>query len=136
MIRILVADNQPEWGAFSEQVLEKEGYDVSVASTVVDLKHLVEVDGYDLILVNADLMRGEFVEAIRQLFTRNADKAFIVVSMPSVRYREVQETRMAFKLGAKDCVDKPFSAEGLLRLVRQLVDEFVRRPARAQGVWS
>jgi DNA-binding response OmpR family regulator len=134
MPRILIADNQPEWREFSQRVLEGNGYDVTAAETVDRLKRLLEDDRYDLVLVNAELMRGEFREPIHGLFHQYADKPIIVVSVPSSVHQTVQDTRTAFKLGAKDCVDKPFSAEKLLVLVQLLLKEFAGRQSPKQGV--
>jgi DNA-binding response OmpR family regulator len=136
MYKILIADNQPEWREFSRRVLESQGYDVVLAETVPALDRQLKEDGYDLILVNADLMFGEFRESLHRLFRRNIDKPIIVVSVPSSAHQTVQETRTAFKLGAKDCVDKPFSSERLLSLIQRLLAEFAGRPIKRQGVQS
>jgi DNA-binding response OmpR family regulator len=132
--RILIADNQPEWREFSRRVLVTQGYDVVLADTVDSLRSLLQRNDYALILVNADLMRGPFRKPIHDLFQRNADKPIIVVSVPSSVHATVQETRTAFKLGAKDCVDKPFSRERLLALVQKLLDEFVNHQIQTQEV--
>lgn len=134
MYRLLIVDNQPEWRKFSQQVLSERGYDIVLAKTVENLTALLKENRYDLILVSAELMRDEFREAIHCLFHENPDKAIIVVSVPSLSHQDVQETRTAFKLGAKDCVDKPFSPERLLTLVRQLLEEFVGQQTKRQGV--
>ena len=133
MHKLLIADNKPEWRKFSRRVLG-EKYDVVLVNTIDDLASLLEENGYDLILVNAELMRGEFKSSMHYLFQQNPDKPIIVVSVPSLSQQdEVQETRTAFKSGAKDCVDKPFSPETLLTLVHQLLEEFVNQPSRTQG---
>jgi DNA-binding NtrC family response regulator len=134
MYKILIADNQREWLKFSRGVLASQGYQVILVETVAKLHQLLEDDGYDLILINADLMFGKFREPIHSLFSRNADKPIIVVSVPSSTHRTVQETRTAFRLGAKDCVDKPFSSERLLSLVQQLLAEFGDRRVERQEV--
>lgn len=134
MYEILIADNQPEWLKFSRRVLEGQGYRVTQVETVEALDKLLGKGGYDLILVNAELMMGEFREPMHRLFRRNADKPIIVVSVPSSIHQTVQDTRTAFKFGAKDCVDKPFSRERLLSLIRHLLDEFAGQPPRQQGV--
>ncbi len=134
MYKILIADDQPEWREFSRQVLESEGYDVVLAETVPTLDRLLKENGYDLILVNADLMFGEFREPLHRLFRHNIDKPIIVVSVPSSPHQTVQETRTAFKLGAKDCVDKPFSSERLLSLIKRLLADFAGQRVKKQGV--
>ena len=136
MYKILIADNQPEWLKFSRRVLQDHGYDVITAETIAALDKLLKENGHDLVLINADLMFGEFQEPIRQLILRNEDKPIIIVSVPSSIHQTVQETRTAFKLGAKDCVNKPFSSERLLALVKQLLDEFVGPQSKSQGVYA
>lgn len=134
MYSILIADNHPEWREFSRRVLQKQGYNVTLAATVDSLSQLLEGNDYDLILVNAALMRGPLREPIHRSFQRNLDKPIIIVSVPSSVHQTVQETRTAFRLGAKDCVDKPFSSERLLSLVRQLLGEFSGQHRKRQGV--
>jgi DNA-binding response OmpR family regulator len=133
MYKILVADNQPEWRSFSKRVLEAHGYEVHVVETINKLDQALGRDRYDLILLNAELLRDPSLDAVRSLFQRYTDKPIIVVSVPSVMYHAVQETRTAFRLGAKDCVDKPFSAGRLLDLVHQLLNEFANHHAQNQG---
>lgn len=134
MYKILIADNQLEWLRFSQGVLENHGYDVVLAQTIEKLEGLLIENDYDLVLINADLMFGEMESTIRKLFVRNADKPIIVVSIPSSAHRTVQETRAAFKMGARDCVDKPFSSQQLLALIRRLLDEFSGVHMGSQGV--
>ena len=134
MYKILIADNQLEWLKFSRQVLESQEYDVIQAETVATLDRYLKENGYDLILVNAELMRSEFREPIHRLFLRNADKPIIVISVSSSTRETIRETRIAFKLGAKDCVDKPFSSERLLCLIQQLLAEFAGHRVKQQGV--
>lgn len=135
MCKILIVDNHPKWLDFSKEVLESHGYEVVTALTVDSLQVLLDRNNHDLILINAAFMFGEFQEPIRRLFAKNADrKPIIVVSVPSSRDRALEETRTAFKMGAKDFVEKPFGNKQLLTLIKHLLDEFVGDKAKRQGV--
>lgn len=135
MYKILIADNHSAWLDFSKDVLESQGYKVVTALTVNSLRSLLDQNNHDLVLINAAFMFGEFQSTIQNLFKQNADKKpFIVVSVPSSTHKSLQETRTAFKLGAKDYVEKPFSTQQLLVLVKHLLDEFVGDQKQHQGV--
>lgn len=133
MPKILVADNQPEWREFAMRVLDGQGYEVRLTEGIEHLDTLLEGNGYDLVLLGSDLMHEPSRDALRSIVARNPEEPVVVVSVPSSAYRTVQETRIAFRLGARDCVDKPFSAERLLVLVGELLREFGGRYAREHG---
>ncbi len=135
MYKILIADNHQKWLDFSKNVLEHHGYEVVTALTVEALSSLLDRNGHDLILINAAFMFGDFQKPIRDLFEKNAEtKPIIVVSVPSSMHKGLQETRTAFKMGAKDFVEKPYSDEQLLSLVKHLLEEFAGDKAKHQGV--
>lgn len=114
--------------------MESHGYKVVITLTIDSLQDLLDQKNHDLILINSAFMFGEFQESIQRLFDENADKKpIIVISVPSSRNMALQETRTAFKMGAKDFVEKPFSNEQLASLVKHLFEEFVRKPLENQG---
>jgi DNA-binding response OmpR family regulator len=133
MYKILIGDTNSKWLDFSKGVLENNGYIVVTALTAESLRELLEKNNHDLILINAAFMFGEFQDTIRTLFSQNTDKPIIVVSVPSSTHKTLQETRTAFKMGAKDYVDKPFSSEQLLTLVKQLLEQFGRKQIEQRG---
>lgn len=136
MYKILIGDNNSKWLDFSKAVLESHGYVVVTALTTETLQDLLEKNNHDLVLINAAFMFGEFQETIRKLLLESADKPIIIVSVPSSTHKTLQETRTAFKMGAKDYVDKPFSSEQLLTLVKQLLERFSHKSIGHQGVAS
>ena len=125
MYRILIGDDHPEWLQFSRQVLESRGYTVVTASTMDAVHHLLEQNGHDLILINADFLFGKIQESLDEFFRNNKEKPIIIVSVPSSTHKALQESRIAFKMGATDYVDKPFNSEQLLALVEHLLSQFV-----------
>jgi DNA-binding response OmpR family regulator len=133
MYKILIGDTNSKWLDFSKGVLENNGYIVVTALTAESLRELLKKNSHDLILINAAFMFGEFQDTIRTLFSQNTDKPIIVVSVPSSTHKTLQETRTAFKMGAKDYVDKPFSSEQLLTLVKQLLEQFGRKQIEHRG---
>lgn len=133
MYRLLIADNHPEWREFSAHVLRENGYAVVLADTLNDLEMNLANNGYDLILVNVDLVRGELREPSHRIFLEYSNKPIIVVSIPSSVYQTVQDTRVAFKIGARDCVNKPFSSDKLLTLVQDSIEEFMGKFRGTQG---
>jgi DNA-binding NtrC family response regulator len=132
MDRLLIADTQKDWCEFAWGVLSKHRYEVSTACDVETLRRLLAENGYDLILVNVDLMGSDFGKPIHNFLMAKLEEPIVVVAMPGWGAEVVQQTRMAFKSGAMDCVDKPLSSKPLLDLVRHLLEEFRERSSRQQ----
>lgn len=127
MYKIVIADYSCEWQRFSKEILMKNGYKIFIADNLKTLLELLNEANFDLILVNSDMLKDELRKPIHDLFLNHLDKPIIVVSVPSnIQHEMVQQTRAAFKLGAKDYVNKPFSGEKLLELVGKLLDEFAK----------
>ena len=116
----------------TRQTLQDEGHEVVEANSVHKLEAWLSDNHYALILINADLMFGDVQEPMHCLFTKNVDKPIIVISVPSSNYRTIQETRTAFKLGARIAWTNR-SGEQLLSLVRRLLSEFAIAASCSEG---
>jgi DNA-binding response OmpR family regulator len=119
---ILIVDDEPAWRAFSQVTLTKEGYSVETASALGEALTLLQQDGYDLVVVNADLLEPEEREILDKLVTRCKGKRLVIVSEPFLsRTRSLAESRQAFKMGASDWVSKPLGKRTLLDFINALL---------------
>ena len=123
MNRLLIADAQMDWCEFSREVLSTQGYDVSIAEDVKTLREFLKANRYDLVLVNIDLIKQGFGKPFHELLMVRIEEPIFVLIMPSYGATTIQQTRVAFKCGAMDCVDRPLSPQRLLSLVQQLLEE-------------
>ena len=119
---ILIIDDEPAWRDFSQDTLTDEGYLVRTANALNEALHLLQEDGYDLIVVSSDLLQPEEKDLLDRLIARCKNAHLVVVSEPSLsRTHALTQSRAAFKLGAKDWVSKPMGKRPLLSLINALL---------------
>jgi two-component system KDP operon response regulator KdpE len=111
--RILVVDDEPQIQRFLKPALTASDYDVIVASTAREAKHLAVTRAPDLVILDLGLPDRDGKEVIAEL------RAFspLPIIVLSARGQE-QEKVDALDAGADDYVEKPFSIAELLARIR------------------
>jgi two-component system KDP operon response regulator KdpE len=111
--RILVVDDEPQIQRFLKPALSASDYDVIVASTGREAKHLAVTRAPDLVILDLGLPDQDGKEVITHL------RAFspLPIIVLSARGQE-QEKVDALDAGADDYVEKPFSIAELLARIR------------------
>ena len=122
MARILVVDDEPTLVATLRFNLEREGFDVIVASDGGEALELVEGQRPDLVLLDLMLPGMHGFEVCRALRKRTA----IPIVILTARTDEVDRI-VGLEVGADDYVTKPFSMVELIARLRALL----RRSARS-----
>ena len=120
--RILLIDHDEEWLGSARSALTTAGYSIETAQRIPEALDLPDL--YDLVLANwaqADQDR-RLLRRLAQPESPNAP--CVVVMFPILRLHE--RTREAFKVGAFDCVDKPFDKGELVKLVEALLKDYAR----------
>jgi DNA-binding response OmpR family regulator len=125
---ILIIDDEPAWRDFSQATLADDGYDVKTASALGEALSFLKQDGYDLIVIDSDLLEPEEKELLDSLIARCKKAHLIVMSEPASGTRSLAESRRAFKLGADDWISKPMGKSPLLSMIKALL------AARAGGM--
>lgn len=121
---ILVVENEPAVAAQEREVLELSGYRVVEASTGEQGKRLAGEMAPDLIIL--DLLVPDIDGLVLCANLRATTAASIVVVTDAQHHRDVV---LALKLGADDCVAKPFDANEL----EARVEAVLRRRVPEQG---
>lgn len=111
--RILVVDDEPQIQRFLKPALIASDYDVIVAGTAREAKHLAVTRAPDLVILDLGLPDRDGKEVIAEL------RAFspLPIIVLSARGQE-QEKVDALDAGADDYVEKPFSIAELLARIR------------------
>lgn len=117
---ILIIDDEPAWREFSQKALMGDGYEVRTASEINEALNLLQQNGYDLIVVDSDLLEPREKELLSDLIERGKKARVVVMSEPASRTRSLADSRMAFKLGADDWISKPLGRISLLDLIKAL----------------
>jgi two-component system, OmpR family, response regulator RegX3 len=116
MPRILVVDDEPTLVATLRFNLEREGFDVVVASDGGEVLELVERYQPDLVLLDLMLPGMHGFEVCRALRKRTA----IPIVILSARADEVDRI-VGLEVGADDYITKPFSMVELIARLRALL---------------
>lgn len=124
--RILIIDNSRSgWVDFFTPRLEEAGYIVQAVRNTNDASHLLEKEAFNLILIDLTQAKEES-KPVKKLAGLSLDERRLVVMVPT--QLTPSKMRVSFKLGACDCVDKPFDRGGLIEMVeRELAESYTRK---------
>ena len=111
--KILVVEDEKELQASLRYVLQREGYEVVIASDGEEALNLARTQSPDLVLLDIMLPRLNGLEVCRALRRTSA----IPIIMLTAKTDEVNKV-VGLELGADDYVTKPFSMRELLARVR------------------
>ena len=122
MPRILVVDDDPMVGATIEVLLQRQGFDVTLADGGETGLAALESQTFDVMLIDIFMPHMRGYESIRIFHERAptiplvamSGYAFAASASPSPGL-----LRMALELGATRCLRKPFTPELLLSTIRE-----------------
>lgn len=104
MARILIIDDEREVGNFLSFLFKEKGFEVDVAHSGKDFRHLLAESEYDLAMIDVKLPDSNGLDILK----------VITKEMPACRtivmtgYSTVKVAVEAIKLGASDYIEKPF----------------------------
>jgi two-component system, OmpR family, response regulator RegX3 len=116
MTRVLVVEDEESYREALSFLLEREGFEVSVAETGPDALAAFEREGADIVLLDVMLPGLPGTEVCRRL--RQVSQ--VPVIMVSARDEEVDKV-VGLELGADDYVTKPYSPRELLARIRAVL---------------
>jgi two-component system, OmpR family, response regulator RegX3 len=116
MTRILLVEDEASFSEPLSYLLEKEGYDVSVAETGPDAVAMFESDGADLVLLDLMLPGMSGVDVCRALRSRSN----LPIIMLTAKDSEIDKV-VGLELGADDYVTKPYSSRELLARIKAVL---------------
>ena len=116
MTRILLVEDEESFSDPLSYLLEKEGYDVTVAADGLVAIAEFERAGADLVLLDLMLPGASGTEVCRQL----RSKSNVPIIMLTAKDSEIDKV-VGLELGADDYVTKPYSSRELLARVRAVL---------------
>ncbi|HQU83460.1 MAG TPA: response regulator [Pyrinomonadaceae bacterium] len=120
---VFIVDKQEYWRELSSAALSAAGYKVSVFDSYLKLKENDQnlKNKPDLIIIGCAKTGVEEIELIRLLNHKSIDQLVLCTFLTS------DEMRQAFKLGASDVAEKPFTPKNLINIVKESFDGFAIR---------
>ena len=116
MTKILVVEDEDSFSDALSFLLQKEGFQVSVASDGVKALEIFDREGADLVLLDLMLPGLSGTEVCRQLRMRGA----VPIIMLTAKDAEVDKV-VGLELGADDYVTKPYSSRELIARIRAVM---------------
>ncbi len=113
MSTVLLVDDDYEWRMLIHRLLQNSGYDVIEAEHGKNALKMLETNDIDLVLTDILMPIMDGVELIRELAQRHP--GLPVIAMTS--NIEMPYLNIAMKLGAKNCLQKPFNHNQLLEMI-------------------
>ena len=132
MAKILIVDDEEHVRLSLKQVLERAGYEVSVAATGTEGLELMKSEGADLVITDVIMPGIDGITTAKEIREKYRDTRIIVISgggriSPEPYEPDAISTRSylasASSAGADRTLTKPFDRNELLRIVRGLLDE-------------
>ncbi|MEE9594248.1 MAG: response regulator [Candidatus Hydrothermarchaeales archaeon] len=122
---VLVVDDEGDIVKLVKIALEREGYQVSIASSGKEALERLTKEKMDLIILDVMMpeMNGwEVVEAIRGGDPTNKDTPILMLTV----MKEIGDIERGYRVGVNDYIAKPFKREILVKGVAHLLSEAVK----------
>jgi CheY-like chemotaxis protein len=132
MAKILIVDDEEDVRIALKQVLERAGYEVSVAATGNEGLDLMKLEAADLVITDVIMPGIDGITIAQKIREKYRDTRIIVISgggkaAPDPYEPDAISTRSylasASSAGADRTLTKPFDRNEILRVVRSLLDE-------------
>jgi DNA-binding response OmpR family regulator len=113
-MRVLIVEDEKGISGFLKDGLEEEGFAVDIANDGFKGFELLEVNDYDIVLLDWMMPGISGIEICRQFRKKNQTVPIIFLTAKDT----VQDTVFALEAGANDYIKKPFEFEELLARIR------------------
>ncbi len=132
MAKILIIDDEEDVRTALQQVLERAGYEVSVASTGNEGLDVMQREGADLVITDVIMPGIDGITTARKIREKYRDTRIVVISgggkaAPDPYEPDAISTRSylasASSAGADRTLTKPFDRNDILRVVEELLEE-------------
>ena len=118
--QVLIADDEPNIAAALEYLLQRSGYDVSIARNGDEALKLIEQNPPDLVLLDV-MMPVRSGYEVCQVMRAREDWRHIKIVVLTAKGREADANK-GLALGADLYITKPFSNRDLIAKINGLLD--------------
>jgi len=129
MATVLVVDDEPEIRTSLRGILAEEGLRVLEAEDGRQALEVINRENPELVILDVWMPEVDGLQLLQQLHESAAGPAVIMIS----GHGNIETAVKATKLGAFDFIEKPFSLDGLLRVVNRALDHHAATLRNAEG---
>jgi two-component system response regulator PilR (NtrC family) len=123
---ILVVDDERSMREFLEILLDREGYEVTLASSGENAFEILKRKKFDLVVTDIKMKDIDGLEVLKKTKELSSESIVIIISAFATAETAVQ----AMKEGAYDYIPKPFKVREFKRILKEALQS--RRPAHAE----
>ena len=116
MARILIVDDEHQISSRLETFFQRSGFETTIVSNGEQALQIAQTDDYDVILLDLKLPLKDGWTVLRELREQGNQTPVIVITASFIAPEEL------LKMGANDCVEKPFKFRDLLTTVRRQIE--------------
>lgn len=116
--RVLIVDDDPDFGTVAKSLLELEGYAAALATNATEALQLCATEDFAVILLDLQLGATSGLDVLRDLNQRWPDLPVIVVTA----HGSLESAAAAVRGNAFDYIGKPFPAHELLAVLRRALE--------------
>ncbi len=117
--RILLIDHATLHSLILYRIIGDEGYSCNLANDKDEALSLLRENRYDLIILDVTIMEIEGLDLLKTLKTDPVYAPLPVIAL-SVR-EDTKSINTALRLGAADCLTKPFNIHELLEKIKDIL---------------
>jgi DNA-binding response OmpR family regulator len=121
MKQILIIDDEPQIRSMLKMMLEREGFNVIVASDGKEGMKIFEKEPVDLVITDLIMPEKEGIEVIQELRKNNSNLPIIAISGGGKNSPDTY-LNIAKLLGANAIFEKPVAKEKLIDAVNKALD--------------
>ena len=115
-MRILIVEDEKDLCQMIAKSLKESGYEVDIAYNGNEAMELLDVENYDLIVLDLNLPEIDGMEILEEFRTFNQDTKIIILSARS----QIKDKVEGLDKGANDYLSKPFHLDELEARIRSL----------------
>ena len=115
-MRILIVEDEKDLCQMIAKSLKESGYEVDIANNGNEAMELLDVENYDLIVLDLNLPEIDGMEILEEFRSFNQDTKIIILSARS----QIKDKVEGLDKGANDYLSKPFHLDELEARIRSL----------------
>ena len=127
--RILIIEDDPDFGRIAKSLLEQEGMEVETAKTSAEAFERLLYSPFDVVLLDLVLGEESGLSILRELNTSGSTIPIIIMTA----HASIETVTEAMRINAFDYIRKPFAREEIRDVLRRAIsagsrsDEEVKR---------
>jgi DNA-binding response OmpR family regulator len=123
--KILLVEDDPNFGNILKEYLSINGYDVTLAKNGIEGFEKFKKDMFDLCLLDVMMPYKDGFTLAKEIREKNEAVPLIFITAKTLK----EDVLKGFKLGADDYISKPFDSEVLLAKIKSILSRRVVQPS-------